>query len=144
LKRFVFRLERLLIWRRLEKEQQEGRLQALFHERQQQDAVRIALETGARMAEESVLRQDVFIEERQALGNYRRFLTNERLRLGRLRTELEGRIEAQRLLLVEAERKLEALRNMREDKQAAWRCQMEKEQGDLVDELVVARWRRNP
>ena len=92
------------------------------------------------MAEESVLRQDVFIEERQALGNYRRFLTNERLRLGRLRTELEGRIEAQRLLLVEAERKLEALRN----KQAAWRCQMEKEQGDLVDELVVARWRRNP
>ncbi len=96
------------------------------------------------MAEESVLRQDVFIEERQALGNYRRFLTNERLRLGRLRTELEGRIEAQRLLLVEAERKLEALRNMREDKQAAWRCQMEKEQGDLVDELVVARWRRNP
>jgi flagellar biosynthesis chaperone FliJ len=60
----------------------------------------------------------------------------------RLRTELQSRIEAQRLLLVEAERKVEALTQMREAKLAEWRSQTDKEQGDFVDELVVARWKR--
>ena len=142
MKRFTFRLERLLQWRTLQKEQEEGRLQALFSEGERLEAERISLETGAHSAEQSVLRPDVLIEERQALGNYRRFLSIERQRLLRLRQELESRIQIQRRLLVEAERKVEALKNMRDDKSAEWRRQLEKEQGDFVDELVVARWRR--
>lgn len=142
MKRFVFRLERLLQWRTLQKEQEEGRLQSLFSEAERLEVERISLETDARSAENSVLRPDVLIEERQALGNYRRFLSGERQRLLRLRKELESRIQVQRQILVEAERKVEALRNMRDDKSAEWRRQLEKEQGDLVDELVVARWRR--
>jgi len=142
MKRFAFRLERLLTWRTMEKEREEGRLQALFAEGERMEAERMSLEAGAQSAEESVLRPDVFAEERQALGNYRRFLANERQRLQRLRAELGKRIEAQRRLLVEAERKVEALTKMRDAKKAEWRGQMEKEQGDLVDELVVARWRR--
>jgi flagellar export protein FliJ len=142
LKRFAFRLERLLQWRTVEQEREEGRLQALFSEAERLEAERITLETRGRLAEESVLRPDVLIEERQALGNYRRFLSSERQRLMRLRTELQSRIEAQRLLLVEAERKVEALTHMRDAKLAEWRSQMDKEQGDFVDELVVARWGR--
>lgn len=142
MKRFTFRLERLLQWRTLQKEQEEGRLQALFAEAERLEVQRIALESGGRSAEESVLRPDVLIEERQALGNYRRFLALERQRLLRLRKELESRIEAQRRLLVEAERKVEALKNMRDDKLTEWRGRMDKEQADFVDGLVVARWRR--
>lgn len=142
MKRFAFRLERLLQWRTVEREREEGRLQALFSEAERLESARISLETGARLAEESVLRSDVLIEERQALGNYRRFLANERKRLMRLRTELESRIRAQRILLVEAERKVEALTQMRDDKLAEWRSLVDKEQGDFVDELVVARWGR--
>jgi flagellar export protein FliJ len=126
----------------VEQEREEGRLQALFSEAERLEAERIALETRGRLAEESVLRPDVLIEERQALGNYRRFLSSERQRLMRLRTELQSRIEAQRLLLVEAERKVEALTHMRDAKLAEWRSQTDKEQGDFVDELVVARWKR--
>jgi flagellar export protein FliJ len=142
LKRFAFRLERLLQWRTVEQEREERRLQALFSEAERLEAERIALETRGRLAEESVLRPDVLIEERQALGDYRRFLSSERQRLMRLRTELQSRIEAQRLLLVEAERKVEALTHMRDAKLAEWRSQTDKEQGDFVDELVVARWKR--
>lgn len=142
MKRFTFRLERLLQWRTLQKEQEEGRLQALFAEAERLEVERISLETGSRSAEQSVLRPDVLIEERLALGNYRRFLSGERQRLLGLRTGLESRIQVQRQILVEAERKVEALRNMRDDKSAEWRRQLEKEQGDLVDELTVARWRR--
>lgn len=142
MKRFVFRLDRLLQWRTVEKEQQESRLRALFSEAARLEAERAALEDGARFAEESVLRPDVLLEEQQALGNYRRFVAGERQRLADLRAELDGRIEAQRRVLVEAERKVEALKNMRDDKQAEWRSQADKEQGDFVDGLVVARWKQ--
>jgi flagellar export protein FliJ len=141
-KKFAFRLERLLQWRTLEREQEEGRLQALFSELEQLDAARRALERNAESAEESVLRPDVLTEERQALDGYRRFVTNERKRLLGLRGELETRIEKQRLVLVEAERKVEALSRMRDDKKAEWRVELDKEQEDLVSELVVARWGR--
>ena len=142
MRRFTFRLERLLQWRILQREQEEGRLRRLFSEAERLEAERISLENGAQAAEESVRRPDVLHEERLALGNYRRFLANERLRLLRLRAELESRIQAQRRLLVEAERKVEALSHMRADKLSEWRNQAEKEQGDFVDELVAARWRR--
>ena len=142
MKRFTFRLERLLRWRVLEKDREEGRLRQLFSEAERLEAERVSLEHSAQAAEESVLRPDVLTEERQALGNYRRFLASERQRLLRLRVELENRIQAQRRLLVEAERKVEALKHMRDDKLAEWRSQADKEQGDFVDGLVVARWRR--
>jgi flagellar export protein FliJ len=78
------------------------------------------------------------------LGNYRRFASQERRRLLGLRKELEGRIEAQRRTLVEAERKVEALNHMRDEKLAEWRYETDKEQRDFVDGLVVSRWRRPP
>lgn len=142
MKRFTFRLERLLQWRTLEKDQQEGRLRKLFSEVERMEAERISIENSAKAAEESVRRPDVLNEELQALGNYRQFQARERQRLLRLRAELESRIQAQRRLLVEAERKVEALKHMRDDKLAEWRNQADKEQGDFVDGLVVARWRR--
>lgn len=142
MKKFAFRLDRLLQWRTVEKEQEEGRLQALFSQLEQLDAARRALEQNAELAENSVLRPDVLTEERQALDGYRRFIAIERQRLLGLRAELETRIEKQRLVLVEAERKVEALNRMRDDKKAEWRAQADKEQEDLVAELVVARWGR--
>ncbi|MDR3719735.1 MAG: hypothetical protein P4K98_13110 [Bryobacteraceae bacterium] len=142
MKKFAFRLERLLQWRTLEREQAEGRLQALFSELEQLDAARRALEESLESAEESVLRPDVLTEERHALDGYRRFIASEKQRLLGLRAELETRIEKQRLVLVEAERKVEALSRMRDDKKAEWRVELDKEQEELVSELVVARWGR--
>lgn len=142
MRKFTFRLERLLQWRVHERQREEGRLQALFTELERLDTARLAVERNAESAEESVLRPDVLIEERQALGCYRRFVAGERARLLRLRAELETRIETQRSALVDAERKVEALSRLRDDKLAEWRSQLGKEEEDLVSELVVARWGR--
>jgi flagellar export protein FliJ len=141
-KKFAFRLERLLQWRTLEREREEGRLHALLAELEQLDGAHRALERNAESAEESVLRPDVLTEERQALDGFRRFVASERRRLLGLRAELETRIEKQRLVLVEAERKVEALSRMRDDKKAEWHVDLDKEQEELVSELVVARWGR--
>lgn len=142
MRKFTFRLERLLQWRVLEKEREDGRLQALVSELQRLDAARLAVERNAESEENSILRPDVLVEERQALGGYRRFIAGERQKLVRLRGELESRIEAQRRVLVEADRKVEALRQLRDAKQTQWRKELDKEQEDLVSELVVARWGR--
>ncbi len=142
MKKFTFRLQRLLQWRIVEREREEGRLQALVSELQRLDAARLAVERNAESAEKSMLRPDVLIEERQALGGYRRFIAGERQRLARLRGELGSRIEAQRRVLVEAERNVEALRLMRDEKQAQWRREVDKEQEELISELVTARWGR--
>lgn len=142
MKRFAFRLERLLQWRVIEKEREEGRLQALFAELERLDAARATLERNAEAAENSVVRPDVLTEELLALTSYRRFTAGEKQKLLRLRADLETRIEAQRGLLVEAERKVEALTQMRDEKKAAWRGQADKEQEELVSELVIGRWGR--
>lgn len=144
MKRFTFRLERVLQWRSLEKEREEGRLHALLAEAERLEVERLSVEARARAAEKSVCRPDTLIEERQALGNYRRFTSQERRRLLGLRKELESRIKAQRRILIEAERKVEALVHMRDGKLAAWRYEVDKEQGDFVDGLVASRWRRLP
>ena len=142
MKKFAFRLERLLQWRIVEQEREEGKLQLLFAEQERLDEMTRCLERNADAAEQSVLRPDVLIEERQALGGYRRFVAGEKQKLLRLRADLETRIEGQRRLLVEAERKVEALTQMRDDKRAEWRGQVDKEQEELVSELVIARWGR--
>jgi len=144
MKKFTFRLERLLQWRALEKEQQEGRLRALLADLKQLDAARRALEQRAQLAEDSVLGPGVLNEERQALDGYRRAVKAERQRLLQQRTELESRVAKQREVLVEAERRVDALNRMRDDKKAAWRFELDKEQENLVSELVIARWGRRP
>lgn len=140
MKKFSFRLERLHQWRVLEREQEEGRLKLLFADLEQLDNARRALERKAEQAELSVVRSDVLLEERQALAGYRRYIAGEKQKLARLKSDLEVRIEQQRCVLVEAERKVEALAQMRDEKKAEWRSQADKEQEDLVSELVVARW----
>lgn len=144
MRRFTFRLERLLQWRVLEKDQEEGRLRKLLSDLERLEAERVALDNAAREAERSVERPDALTEEHQALANYRRFVAGERERLRQVRVDLETRIQAQRLVLVESERRVEALKNMKDGKLAEWRRQVDKEQADFVDSLVVARWRRPP
>lgn len=143
MKKFAFRLERLLQWRVIEKEREEGRLQALFAELERLDAARATLERNAEAAEKSVVRPDVLTEELLALSGYRRFTADQKLKLLRLRADLETRIYEQRRLLVEAERKVEALTQMRDEKKATWRGQADKEQEELVSELVIGRWGRH-
>lgn len=142
MKKFTFRLERLLQWRVLQREREEGRLQILVSELERLDAARLTVERNAESAEQWVLRPDVVTEERRALDGYRRFTAGERRKLLQSRAQLETRIESQRRVLVEAERKVEALRQMRDDRKAEWRGKLDKEQEDLVAELVVARWGR--
>jgi flagellar export protein FliJ len=146
LKRFSFSLEQVRRWRESERDKEEARLQALFAELNQLERVRVELGNAAAKAEESVRPTPEAplppIQELQALDSYRCYVRRECQRLVGLRSRLETRIATQRRILVEAERKLEVLDILREERLAEWKRDLDKEQEDLVAELVVARWAR--
>jgi flagellar export protein FliJ len=146
LKKFSFRLEQLRRWREAERDKEEARLQALLAGLKQLDRARADLESAVQRAELSVRPSPQAplapIQELQALDSYRRYVRREQLRLSGLRAQLEVSVEAQRRVLVEVERKVEVLEHLREERLAMWRRELDKEQEDLVAELVVARWAR--
>lgn len=82
------------------------------------------------------------MQELQVLDSYRDYIRRECQRLAGLRVPLEARIAAQRRALTEAERKVEILDQLREEKLEEWKKELDKEQEDLVAEMVVARWTR--
>ena len=146
MKKFRFRLEQLRRWRETERDREEARLQALLAGLKQLERARRDLENAMQGAEQSVRPAPdaplAPIEELQALDSYRRHIKREQLRLAGLRAQLEVRVAAQRRVLVEAERKVEMLEHLREERLAEWKKELDKEQENLVAELVVARWAR--
>lgn len=146
MKKFEFRLEQVRRWRESERDKEEARLQALFAALNQLERARVELGNAAARAEQAVRpRPDAPlppVQELQALDSYRGYVRRECQRLASLRSPLEARIATQRRALTEAQRKVEILDLLREEKLEEWKKELDKEQEDLVAELVVARWAR--
>ena len=126
----------------MEREREESKLTAILNEMKHLERSRQDLECAVQAAEESVAAAAPAIEELLALDAYRGFANRERVRMSQIETGLRSKAEAQRQLLVEAERRLEALNRLKERKFSDWRRELDKEQETLVAELVVARWGR--
>ena len=146
LKKFNFRLEQVRRWRESQRDAEEARLQALFAELNQLERARVALGNAAAEADQAVRPGPDAplppMQELQALDSYRGYIRRECHRLASLRPPLEARIATQRRALTEAERKMAVLDLLREEKLEEWKKELDKEQEDLVAELVVARWAR--
>ena len=146
MKKFNFRLEQVRRWRESERDKEKFRLQALLTELRQLDWAQSQLVNAASGAELAVRPTPEAplpsTEELQALDSYRGYVRRECQRLAGVRAQLEVRVNAQRRALVEAERKVEVLDILREQKLAEWKKDLDKEQEELVAELVVARWAR--
>jgi len=80
-----------------------------------------------------------------ALDRFHRYALEENQRLVQSRIKSQERLEAQRRQVVEAHKQVRILEVLREKRLANWRSEADKEQEQLVSELVVAQWnaRRN-
>ena len=144
MKKFNFRLDQVLRWRETQRDNEETRLQALLSELRRLEATGDDLTRRIAIAEQSVRPTPDAplgpMEEVQTLDSYRSYIRREFKRLVGLRSQLEARINAQRRTLSEAERKVEVLDILREERLDEWKKELDKEQEDMVAELVVARW----
>jgi flagellar FliJ protein len=142
-KRFVFRLESVLRWRRSLFEQEQNRLRALVAER---DAILLRLkelEELRQRAEQALLEAPAVTgSELAALEAYRRRLNLERARKQQELTDCEARIEAQRQRVLEAQRRVRLLERLRERRFSEWEAELNRELEALAAESYLARWKR--
>ncbi len=143
MRRFRFRLESALGWRRVRLELEESKLQELYAELSSRDARIAGLERDRAEVEQTVLGANIVdAGELGALDLYRRHLQREKERLTRERTECERRIAAQRELVLGAERDVLLLEKVRERRLHEWQREADREQEVLAAEAFLAEWSR--
>ena len=143
MKRFVFRLESVLRWRRSLFEQEQNRLRGLVAER---DAILLRLkeiEELRQRAGQALLEAPALTGgELAALEAYRRRLGLERVRRQQELADCEARIEAHRQRVLEARRRVRLLERLRERRFAEWEAELNRELEALAAESYLARWKR--
>ena len=139
--RFRYPLESLLRLKRSLLEQEQTKLQelavALDHIDRRRAALLTESESASRTFAESTSAEGWQLA---ALGHFHRYAVEENGRLIRARTEMCGRIEEQRLRVVQSNKKVRILEVLKEKKLSAWHDEARREQEQLVAELVVAQW----
>lgn len=145
MKRFAFRLERILEWRRSRMEAEQRALERLLAERARLEAQQAFLESALEAARRSVREasaagQTVEAQALVALENFSRAVRREQSRLLARRAELERNISAQRERLISARRDFRLLEKLRARELAAWERDYAREVEALASELHLARW----
>lgn len=75
-----------------------------------------------------------------ALSRFHRYALDEDRRLVEARLKSQERLEAQRQVVVEAHKQVRILEVLKEKRLAGWRAEADKEQEQLVSEIVITQW----
>lgn len=143
MKRFQFPLERLLLWREKQLELEEQKLLGLQAELAALDATQKRVRDDEFQAVQSVTRmREVSTEQLRLLEQWRGYAEREVRRLNSCMAEVAQRIADQQLVLVEAQRRLESMKQIKSDALAKWKHEANREEEAQVNELVVSRWKR--
>jgi hypothetical protein len=142
MRRFQFRLESVLGWRRVELELEEGRLEALFTERRRWEADTAEIEVRRGESEKLIDAQTLEGQELVAMIHHRRYLERETARIAAARADCEKRIAAQRQRVLEAERKVRLLERLKERRLAEWTFEANRELEALAAETFLSKWVR--
>ena len=143
MKRFEFRLERVLDWRREQADVEEARLQPLFAERRHIQAERAQLETERAAADSAVVAlREHSSTDLAALDAYRRHVRAAREKLDRREGDCGARILEQRRQVLVARRRFHLLERLKERARKHWQSDFDRELETLASEAFLARWRR--
>lgn len=140
---FRFSLERVLSWRRTEREREEAQLATLLAERHRLESLRQQI-LGAweRAGRELVAAGRVDGGELAALAGYRTRLEKERISNERDRAASTERIEAQRARVTAAHRRFRLLEKLRGRRLEEWQSAWNREMESFASEAFLARWRK--
>ncbi|HKW96648.1 MAG TPA: hypothetical protein VJN43_02895 [Bryobacteraceae bacterium] len=138
---FRFRLERILGWRRTELAAEEARMAPLVMERNRLEAARIEV-AAARDRTRRELLASAFFEGRDLVAHaaFRTRLAKEQEALARKAAECRERMAAQRVRIIEAQRKVKALEKLKHRRLHEWRTQLNRELESFAAEAYLARW----
>ncbi len=140
MKRFEFRLERVLEWRHGQLDIELAGLGRLTAEAQAIDRRRGEIEAERASAEKSLM-SSATVEAQQltALDAFRAWVRQESGRLASQRAEWEHKIAEQRRKVLEARRRFRLLERLKERRRAEWDAEFNRELENLAGELYLAR-----
>lgn len=142
MRRFRFRLEAVLRWRRSQFELEQARLHQLLAEREI-ILQRIRQLERRRQAEEALLRRaEASGAELAALDQFRQAVRRERAGLEKALLECDRRVAAQRERVLAARRAVQVLEQLRQRRRLAWEAELSKEEETLAAETHLAQWTR--
>jgi hypothetical protein len=128
MKKFQFRLDRVLEWRRTELEMEENRLQRLHAVLAAIDRERAGLESARDQASRALIaRPSVDGAELQSLSEYRAAVRLQCARLAQMRRQREQETAAQQQKLLAARRRLRLLENLKDRRLAEWKYETERQ-----------------
>ena len=133
MKRFQFRLERVLEIRRMQARLEEEALQKL------QAAKTALLDRLANLERENAVSFTLPLEQQRDAAAYRRFLAIQARRVHGDLSQLEAQIAAQQAKLAEAERRCELLDRLRDRRLAEWNAAFSLELDELAADAHRAR-----
>ena len=141
MKKFEFRLGRVLEWRRRQAELEELKLTQLLAEAQRlEDARRALEETRLQSQREIVTNPSPSAQDLWLLRDYLSDAKRQEHGLLQQLAEQLRRVEAQRLRTMEARQRREALEKLKQGRYDEWRREAEKEMESLASEAFLARW----
>jgi hypothetical protein len=143
-RRFQFRLQGALDWRKTRLEVEESKLQRLNGDLRRIEQAAAAL-TAERDATDRVALAgaSTTAEDLQALSQYHRWVARQEQRLSAERRETGQRQVEQRAAVLEAERHVRLIERLKERRLAAWRAEADREQEAAASDAFLARWRRS-
>lgn len=140
MKRFEFRLSRVLDFRREQADLERSRLQNLLAQVHRIDDEKECWEAQATDARHQVTQSaSVSGEELSALSGFERHIRNRTALLDQARQETQLQVRRQQVVVIEAERKVTLLLRLRQKKLAAWTQEEQKELELLAAESYLSR-----
>jgi flagellar export protein FliJ len=141
MRRFTFRLEKVLAWRRSESELEEYRLKQLSQALDQTERTRAHIVTERATSEFSVVRSNAITgAELHAHAAYAQALARREQELERQRAEQARLVAEQHQKLAEARRRLKLLERLRERALTQWKVSADREIEELAAESHIAHW----
>ena len=143
MKRFEFRLKRVLELRRQQSELEKGKLQSLKSTSERLDQYRAAttkrIEDARTFVEQS---EATMSEDLSALSTFESHMRRAITTIGRQREQLDRQITEQRDRVVEAERKVKLLEKLEARQLSGWTICRDKELEELAADSYLARLTR--
>ncbi len=140
MKRFEFRLSRVLDFRREQAELERSRLQSLLAQVRRIDDEKESFESQAADARDQITRSaSVSGEEFSALSGFERHIRNRVAILDLERRETQLKVRRQQTIVIETERKVTLLLKLRQRKLTSWTSEEQMELETLAAESYFSR-----
>lgn len=139
MKRFEFRLHRVLDLRRQQAEIHRHRLQTLLGKLKELEMEKASLEAKVIEARTSIKSSPVTGNDLVSLGHYETHIRRRCARVMEKRIEVEKQLEAERNKAREAERKVKLLEKLESKRKAEWESEANKELESLSADSYLSR-----